>query len=314
MRLAYVGRRLAQLLPVAVGVTLVAFLLIHLVPGNPARAVLGIHATPRAVAELDHQYGLDRPLPVQYGLFLDHLLHGSLGRSLYYGGSARTLILGRLPATLWLIGYAVVLVVLVSVPLSMLAASRQDGLRDHLVRVLPLVGLGMPPFWVGLLLVELLALKARLFPVDGYGSGFAGHLWHMFLPSLTVAIGMAPVAIRSLRASMLEVLGAEYVVTARSKGLPPGRLFARHVLRNAVIPTVTVLGVNVGFLIGGTVVVEQVFSLPGIGDLMLQSIFNRDFVVVQGVTIVFAVLVVLVNLGVDLAYALLDPRVKLGVT
>lgn len=313
-RFTYVGRRLLQLIPVVFGVTLVAFLLIHLVPGDPARAVLGIHATPKSIALLDKQYGLDRSLPAQYGLFLDRLLHGNLGQSLYYGGSARTLIAGRLSATIWLILYAVVLVILLSVPLAMIAASKKDAVRDQIVRAVPLVGLGLPPFWVGIILVELLALKVRLFPVDGYGTGFVQHLYHMFLPSLTVAIGMAPVIIRSLRASMLDVLGAEYVVTARSKGLPGARLFAKHVLRNAVIPTITVLGINVGFLIGNTVIVEQVFSLPGIGDLMLESIFNRDFPVVQGVTIVFAVLVVLVNLLVDVAYAGLDPRVNLGRT
>ena len=311
-RLAYVGRRLLQLIPVIIGVTFVTFLLIHLVPGSPARAVLGIHATPQTVAALNRQYGLDRPLLSQYWLFLTRLGHADLGQSLFYGGSVRTLILDRLPTTLWLLVYAVVIVIVLSVPLSMIAASRKDGVRDHLVRAVPLVGLGLPPFWVGIILVELLALKAQIFPVDGYGNGVGGHVEHVFLPALTVAIGMAPVIIRSLRSSMLDVLGAEYVVTARSKGLTRTRLLRSHVLRNAVIPTVTVLGVNVGYLIGGTVVVEQVFSLPGIGDLMLQAIFNRDFPVVQGVTIAFAVMVVLVNLGVDLTYAALDPRVKLG--
>ena len=311
-RFAYVGRRLLQLVPVIIGVTFIAFLLIHLVPGDPARAVLGIHATPQTVAALDKQYGLDDPLLSQYGSFLGRLLHANLGQSLYYGGSVRALIAGHLPATLWLLGYALVLVLLLSVPLSMIAASRKDGVRDHVVRAVPLVGLGLPPFWVGIILVELLALKARLFPVDGFGSGVGGHLSHVFLPALTVAIGMSPVIIRSLRSSMLDVLGAEFVVTARSKGLSRSRLLRAHVLRNAVIPTITVLGINIGYLVGGTVVVEQVFSLPGIGDLMLQAIFNRDFPVVQGVTIVFAVLVVLVNLLVDLTYAGLDPRVKLG--
>jgi peptide/nickel transport system permease protein len=168
----------------------------------------------------------------------------------------------------------------------------------------------MPPFWIGIILVELLALKVKLFPVDGYGSGFTGHLRYMFLPSLTVAIGISPVIIRSLRASMLDVLGADFIVTARSKGIPGRRLFVRHVLRNAVIPTVTVLGLNIGFLVGNTVIIEQVFALPGVGGLMINSIFNRDFPVVQGVTLVFAVLVVAVNLIVDMTYARLDPRVR----
>jgi peptide/nickel transport system permease protein len=226
--------------------------------------------------------------------------------------SVGSLIWSRIPVTLWLIGYAVVLVILMSVPLAAIAASRKDGVRDHLVRLVPLLGLGMPPFWIGLVLIELFALKAKIFPVAGYGSGFFGHLRYMFLPSLTVAFFLSPTVIRSLRASMLNVLGAEYIVTAESKGLSRARLLIRHVLRNAIIPTVTILGINIGFLIGTTVIIEQVFSLPGIGQLMIQSIFNRDFTVVQAVTLVFAVMVVAINLLVDLTYARLDPRVRLG--
>jgi peptide/nickel transport system permease protein len=309
-QLSLVGRRLIQLIPVAFGVTLVAFLLIHLIPGDPARTVLGIHATPAAINQLDQEYGLHKSLPSQYWLFLDRLAHGNLGQSLFYGVPARQLIVDRIPATLWLLVYSTVIVIFLSVPLAMIAASKKDAARDQVVRAVPLLGLGMPPFWIGIILVELLALKVKLFPVDGYGSGFSGHLRYMFLPSLTVAIGISPVIIRSLRASMLDVLGADFIVTARSKGIPGRRLFVRHVLRNAVIPTVTVLGLNIGFLVGNTVIIEQVFALPGVGGLMINSIFNRDFPVVQGVTLVFAVLVVAVNLIVDMTYARLDPRVR----
>jgi peptide/nickel transport system permease protein len=178
------------------------------------------------------------------------------------------------------------------------------------VRAVPLVGLGMPPFWLGFLLITAFAVKFHLFPVSGYGAGLLGHLHAMFLPALTVALALAPVVIRSLRASMLNVLGAEYITTARSKGVPGRRLFLRHVLRNAVIPAVTVLGINIGFLIGNTVIIENVFAIPGIGQLMINSIFERDFPVVQGVTLVFGIMVVLVNLLADLAYAALDPRVR----
>jgi peptide/nickel transport system permease protein len=295
---------------VAFGVTFIVFFMIHLIPGDPARTILGIHATPKAIAILHREWGLNRPLISQYLLFLDRILHGNLGPSLYYGVPATTIILQRLPATLWLIVYATVLAVLISVPLAMLAASRKDGVRDHVVRVVPLFGLGMPPFWLGILLIYAFSIKLKLFPVSGYGSGFTGHLRAMFLPALTVAIALAPVVIRSLRASMLNVLGAEYITTARSKGVPSRRLFLRHVLRNAVIPAVTVLGINIGFLIGGTVIIENVFAIPGIGQLMLNSIFERDFPVVQGITLVFAVMVVLLNLGADIAYATLDPRVR----
>jgi peptide/nickel transport system permease protein len=308
--MAFVFRRLLLLIPVAVGVTIIVFFMIHLIPGDPARTILGLHATPKAIAILHREWGLNRPLISQYWLFIDRLLHGNLGQSLFYGVPAAGLIAGRLPATLWLITYAAVLAVVISVPLAMLAASRKNGVRDQVVRAVPLLGLGMPAFWVGLLLQYAFALTFHLFPVTGYGSGVGGHLQSMFLPSLTVAIGLSPVVIRSLRASMLSVLGADYVTTARSKGVPGSRLFIRHVLRNAVIPAITVLGINIGFLIGGTVIIENVFAIPGVGQLMINSIFQRDFPVVQGVTLVFAVLVVLINLLTDTTYALLDPRVR----
>ena len=308
--MSFVGRRLLQLVPVAVGVTIIVFFMIHLIPGDPARTILGIHATPKAIAELHREWGLNRPLISQYWLFLDRLVHGNLGQSLIYGVSASSLILSHLPATLFLIVYATVLAIVISVPLAMLAASKRNGLRDQAVRAVPLFGLGMPPFWVGFLLIDAFAVHWRIFPVSGYGTGFGGHLVSLFLPSLTVAIALAPVVIRSLRASMLSVLGADYITTARSKGVPGSRLFIRHVLRNAIIPAITVLGINIGFLIGGTVIIENVFAIPGVGQLMINSIFQRDFPVVQGVTLVFAVLVVLINLLTDVAYATLDPRVR----
>jgi peptide/nickel transport system permease protein len=309
-RMTFVIRRLLMMVPVAIGVTIIVFFMIHLIPGDPAATILGIHATPRAVAILHQQWGLNRPLISQYWLFMDRLLHGNLGQSLYYGTPAAGIILGRLQATIWLLVYAAVLAILISVPLAMIAASRKDAIRDQVVRAIPLLGLGMPPFWLGILLINAFAIKFRLFPVSGFGSGFAGHLHSMFLPALTVALALAPVVIRSLRASMLNVLGADYITTARSKGVPPSRLFLRHVLRNAVIPAVTVLGINIGFLIGGTVITENVFAIPGVGQLLINSIFARDFPVVQGVTLVFGIMVVLVNLLADLAYAALDPRVR----
>jgi peptide/nickel transport system permease protein len=308
--MAFVGRRLLQLIPVAFGVTFIVFFMVHLIPGDPAVSILGIHATPRAVAILHREWGLNRSLPAQYWLFLDRLLHGNLGYSLYYGQSVTSLVLSHLPPTLWLIVYAGVLSVLISVPRAMIGASRPDALRDHVVRAVPLVGLGMPSFWLAFLLILIFAIKVQAFPVSGYGSGFFGHLRSMFLPSLTAALALSPVVIRSLRASMLTVLGAEYITTARSKGVSGHRLYLRHVLRNAVIPAVTVLGINIGFLIGTTVIIEEVFAIPGVGQLMINSIFQRDFPVVQGVTLVFAIMVVLLNLLADVAYAALDPRVR----
>lgn len=308
-RLSYVLRRLLYLVPVAIGVTILVFFMVHMIPGDPARTMLGTRATSQQVAALHHQWGLDRPLYAQYGLFMDRLFHGNLGQSFYYREPAMNLVLARLPATLWLLVYGTVLAVIISVPLAVLAASKKDAIRDQTVRVVPLLGLGMPSFWIGIMLVLLLALRVKIFPVGGFGSGFLGHLHSMFLPSLTIAIVISPILIRSLRAGLLNVLSSDYVTTARSKGVPEWRVMARHALPNAAISTVTILGVNIAFLVGNTLVVEKVFAIPGVGQLMIDSIFNRDFAVVQAVTLVFAVIVVLVNLLTDVAYSLLDPRV-----
>jgi peptide/nickel transport system permease protein len=309
-RLSYVGRRLLQMVPVALGVTILVFFMVHLIPGDPARTMLGARATDQAVAQLRHEWGLDRPLMEQYWLFMKRLAQGDLGDSLFYDTPVLSLIFERVWPTVWLIAYATVLALLISVPLATLAATRKDGSVDQLVRAIPLFGLGMPPFWIGIVLILLLGLRVPLFPVGGYGEDFLGHLYSMFLPGLTVALFLTPILIRSLRASLLTVLESDYITTARSKGIPEWQVLLRHAVRNAIISTVTVLGVNIAFLIGGTLVVEKVFALPGIGALMVDSIFNRDFPVVQGVTLVFAVLVVLVYLITDVVHSLLDPRVR----
>ncbi|MFN2627160.1 MAG: ABC transporter permease [Gaiellaceae bacterium] len=307
----YVLRRLLQLVPIALGVTILIFFLIHLVPGDPARTILGNQATPERIALVRHDFGLDRPLLVQYERFMGRIVHGDLGSSLFYSVPAGRLVLDRLSVTLWLIGFGTLLAVLIAVPLAAVAATKRNRWPDQLVRAVPLVGLGFPAFWLGIMLLLVFGLHlGRGFPVGGYGSGFLGHLHSMFLPALTVALGIAPILIRSLRASLLEVLESDYIVTARSKGIPERRVLARHALRNAVISTVSVLGVNVGYLVGGTLVIEQVYALPGIGQLMINSIFERDFPVVQAVTFVFAVMVVLVYLTTDVVHALLDPRVR----
>ena len=307
----YVLRRLLQLVPITFGVTILVFFLIHLVPGDPATTILGNQATPARVALLHHEWGLDRPIWVQYGKFMGRVVHGNLGDSLFYSVSAGHLVLQRLPVTLWLIGFGTLLSVLIAVPLAAIAATYRDRVPDHVVRAVPLIGLGFPPFWVGIVLLLVFGLHVgRAFPVGGYGNGFVGHLHSMFLPALTVAFGIAPILIRSLRASLLEVLESEYVTTARSKGLSEKRVLRKHALRNAIISMVSVLGVNFGFLVGGWLVIEQVFALPGIGLLMFYSIFQRDFPVVQAVTLVFSIMVVLVYLLSDVVHALLDPRVR----
>jgi peptide/nickel transport system permease protein len=310
-RFAYTLRRLAQVLPVAIGVTIVTFLLVHLVPGDPAVTVLGQRATPQLVAQLHKEWGLDESLPQQYWLFLQRLAHGDLGDSLLYGVPVRDMIIERAPVTLWLLCYSTVLSMLIAVPLAVVAARRKDGPVDQVVRAVPIVGLGMPAFWLGIMLILLLSAQVwKIFPVGGYGEGVWGHLVSMFLPALTVAIGTAPLLIRSLRASLLGILESDYVTTARAKGLPERRVLVRHALRNGIMPMITVLGINLAFLIGNTVVVEKVFALPGVGAMIYDGITQRDFAVVQGVTLVLATLVVFVNVIIDVTYSFLDPRVR----
>jgi peptide/nickel transport system permease protein len=213
----YVSRRLAHLVPTVLGVTILVFFLIHLVPGDPAVTILGNQATPARVALVRHAWGLDKPLPTQYWKFMSRLVHGDLGTSLFYNVGAGHLVLQRLPVTLWLVGLGTLMAILIAVPLAAFAATYRDRVPDHIVRAVPLVGLGFPSFWLGVMLTLLFALHlGRPFPVGGYGSGFVGHLHSMFLPALTVALAMTPILIRSLRASLLEVFESDYVTTARA--------------------------------------------------------------------------------------------------
>jgi peptide/nickel transport system permease protein len=310
---SYIARRVLALVPIALGVTFLTFMLIHLIPGDPALTILGNKATPAKIALLHKEWGLDKPLPVQYVKFLGRMIHGDLGTSLFYGVNAGGLVWQKLPVTLFLIAFGGLLSMIIAVPLALIAATKRDRLPDHLVRAVPLVGFGMPPFWVGIMLLLIFALHlGRAFPVGGYGHGFGGHVQAMFLPALTVALAFVPILIRSLRNALLEVLQSDYITTARSKGVGERRVLLKHALRNAIISTTAVLAVNLAYLVGGTLIIEQVFDLPGIGQLMINSIFQRDFPVVQAVTLAFAVLVVLIYLVADVVQAMLDPRVRFG--
>jgi peptide/nickel transport system permease protein len=309
--LRYAARRVAAAVLVVFGVTLATFLLMHVEPGDPARAVLGIHATPTAVAVLRRQWGLNSSLPGQLGHFLSQLLRGDLGQSYIYGVPVSSLIGSHIGETASLVAVATVFAVIVTVPLAALAASRQNGWADHLVRAVSVVGLALPAFWFGIVLIEVFAVHLHLVPVGGAGSGFGGHLEALVLPGLTASFAMAPILVRSLRVGMLEVMDADFIAVAQAKGLGDIRVLFAHVARNALVPTVTLLGLNIAYLIGSTVIVEQVFNLNGLGSLLLSSILNRDFPVVQAVTLVLGTAVVLLNLGTDLLAARLDPRIRL---
>ena len=308
------GRTLGTVLPVMLGVVTAVFFLLRLVPGDPAVMILGDRATPAAIAELRATLGLDASLWRQYLDFLGGVFtRGDTGDSLLTGVPTAELVLSRAPVSLGIVALALLLVILIAVPLALAAAHRQGGWIDQLVRMIPTVALGMPLFWIGLLLIIVFAVNLGWFPVGGVGSpGDAPlePLRSLFLPALTVALGMAPPLIRSLRAQLLEVTEAEFVTTLRAARVPERTIRWRHVLRGAALPTLNLLSVNLAYLIGGTLVVEKVFGINGIGTLLFQSISSRDFPVVQAVALYCAVLVVIVTLVAQVLSALIDPRLR----
>jgi peptide/nickel transport system permease protein len=310
VNLNHVAKRLIQLVPTLFLVLVVIFVLVRLLPGDPTSAMLGDRATDADVARLNAQLGLDRSIPAQFLLFLQRIVQGDLGTSIHLKVPVMRLILEKMPVTLALTGFAALLAVLMAVPLAFVAAMRRGRAADTAIRGAVQIGLSMPIFYLGLVLLTVFAAGLRWFPVGGYGDTWADRAWHLFLPALTLALSLSAVLMRNLRASIVEVLGAEYVDFARSKGLAPRLVLGRHVLRNALISTVTLFGLSVGTLIGGAVITETVFAIPGAGRLMIDSIYGRDYPVVQGLTLAMAVLVSLVFLATDLVQTALDPRVK----
>lgn len=306
----YILRRLVQMIPVLFGITLITFLLIQSIPGDPAKIMLGTNARPDSIAALNRQLGLDKPLWQQYLIYLRNLAQLDLGDSIKFRMSVASLLGDRLPISMLLILWATLLTIVISLPLGIITALRKDGPFDQFIRASLMVTMVMPGFWVGIILLIVFSVRFGWFPVSGYGDGFIEHMHHLFLPGLTIALGLSPILVRALRASILEAMTADYVKTARAKGLAERVVIYAHVLRNALIPTVTLLGLSVGYLIGGTVIVENVFSLPGAGALLVQAISARDYPLVQSTTLVFAALVIFVNLATDLVYSFLDPRVR----
>jgi ABC-type dipeptide/oligopeptide/nickel transport system permease component len=311
-RYSFLGRRILQTIPVLLGVTVITFFLLRLIPGDPARQILGQHYTAKSGAELRRQLGLDEPLWNQYGLFMRRLAHGNLGDSINYQQPTTTVIFERLPATLFLVTYAAVIAALISIPVGLYSALRRGGVFDQVARVSFLIAFAMPGFWLGIIFILIFAVHLHLFPVNGYGTGLVGHLRYLFLPAFTIALAFSTILVRTLRASTLSVLATDYVDTARIKGISRVAVLRRHVLRNSIISLVVVFGINLAFLISGTVIIEVVFGIPGVGRLLVDSVSTRDYAVVQGTTLVLAFLVVMVNLLTDVVHASLDPRVSAG--
>ena len=308
---AYLARRGMHAVLVLFIVTLAAFLLIHMVPGDPVRITLGAHAPEENVQAVRHQLGLDQSLPHQFGSFLAGLAQGDLGTSINLQQPVSQIIGPRIMPSILLLLYGTVISLLVAFPLGVYSALYRNRAPDHTIRVVATVGLAMPSFWFGLLLVELFSLRLGLLPVSGYGEGFLGHLESLTLPAITVGIYLAPLIVRTLRSSLIETLGADFITSARARGLAERRVIGRHALRNALIATITILAINIGYLISGTVVIENVFGIPGLGSLLVSSIQMRDFPTISALTLLFGLLVILVNLIADLSYAIVDPRIRL---
>jgi peptide/nickel transport system permease protein len=311
----YLATRLISLVPILFGTSVVAFLLIRLVPGDPAVALLGMEADARSLAALRAQLALDQPIFVQYVTWLGHILTGDFGRAIQGGRAVLPLLLAALAPTALLSAAALVISLIIAIPAGVVAATHRNSAADYTASLLALCGLSLPSFWLGILLILTFSIYLPLFPASGYVSPLVdplAHLRHLVLPALTLGAALAAATMRMTRAAMLEVLRADYVRTARAKGLSRRRVIWGHALRNARIPIVTLLGIQLGQLLGGVVITETVFSWPGIGKLTVDAIFARDYPVVQGAVLLTAALFVLINLLTDLIYTVLDPRVRLS--
>jgi peptide/nickel transport system permease protein len=307
----YLIGRIVQIIPVMFGISLIVFFLVRLIPGDPAIAVLGSRATPELIARVREQFGLDKPIWEQYISWLGNALSGNFGVSFFYQAEVFGVTMERVPITLALLAYATVLALLFALPFATIAARRHGGFVDQSIRLGFSAALGIPSFWLGILLILVFSLRLKLFPVAGAGDGGLDTVRHLTLPALTIALSMSPILVRALRSSLVDVMASDYVTTGRAAGLSGSTLLWSYVLRNSFLPLATVLSINIGWMIGGTVVVETVFGLPGIGSLLINSITTRDYTIIQLVTLILAMLVIVVNLATDIMYAVLDPRVSL---
>lgn len=302
--------RLIQAVPVLLGVSVVTFALMVATPGDPVRLLAGDRASAETIAVIRDRYGLDEPFLTQYVVYLRNLVQGDLGASLRYRLPVGDLIASHYPVTLLLVAFTIVLTLPLVLLLAVLSARRQGGIADQAIRLLGVLGLAVPVFWLALLLSRLFGVTLKWFPVSGFGETFIEHLHHLFLPALSTAIWVVPILMRTLRATLLDEMQRDYVVTGLSKGLGEQAVFRAHVLPNSLLPAINLFGVVVAYLLGGSVIVETVYGLPGMGKLMVDSILARDYYVVQGATLVFALTTILVMLATDLVTAWVDPRVS----
>ena len=300
----YIVRRLMLTVPVVLGVSIIVFSIIRLIPGDPARAIAGVNATPQFIQQVRVRYALDQPLYIQYGRFITDFMRGELGNSIFSGRPVTTELGERFPRTLLLATIALVIATTLGVSAGIVSATKRNSVFDNASMLVALVGVAAPVFWMALMLQLLFAVQLRLLPATGIGT-----IRHLVLPSITLGTASAALMARITRSSMLDVLRQDFITTARAKGLNERLVVYKHALKNALIPVVTVLGLQFGILLGGAVLTETVFAWPGVGRLLVDAILRRDYPVVQGTVMLLALLFVLINLVVDIVYAFLDPRI-----
>lgn len=310
--LIYLIRRVALAVVVLFGLLVATFFIIHLVPGDPVRIVLAGRATPSTIARVRHQLGLDRPLWTQFWLYVSHTMRGQFGTSFTLDSPVSQIVSQRVGASAALIGYGMLVSIVIGVPLAIAAALRPNRLLDNEIRVGTTLTFAMPSFWLGLMLALIFGLKLGWFPVAGYSNGFVGLVRTLTLPAFALGLALTAVVVRTLRSSLLEVMQSEYIEAARSRGLREVRVVGKHALRNSVMSTLTILSAWIGFLIGGTVVLEQAFQIPGLGSLLVEAVEKRDYQLVQALTLLAGAIVVFASLAADIIQALLDPRVRLA--
>jgi len=303
------------LIPTLIGVSIITFLLMRLAPGDPTTAILGMKATPEKIAYINQKFGLDKPIPLQYLIWLKNLvLNGDLGNSIVENEPVLRIILRRIPVTFQLAMSSIILSLCISLPAGIVSAVKKDTWFDNFARIFAFWGISTPNFWLGLLLIIGFGVMIPVLPVYGYVGifeDFVQGIRHMILPAITLGTALAAMVTRMTRSSLLETLNEDYVRTARAKGLKERVVISKHAVKNAMIPVATVVGLQLGYILGGSVLTETVFALPGMGRLMIRSIFKQDYPVVQGTVLVYALTFVLVNLLVDLSYAYLDPKIRL---
>jgi len=309
--LRVVLKRIFQLVFVLIGICVVTFLLVHMVPGDPARVIAGDRASPETIEAIRQRFGLDLPLWQQFVTYAGNLLNGDIGQSMRYKRPVAALIGQFIWPTLFLTGYVICLAVPPSIALAIASARKPGGIADQLIRFFGIAGMAIPVFWLGIMMSRFFGVSLGWFPVSGYGKTFVDHLHHLFLPALSTAIWMVPVLVQSLRAALIEKSAADFVTAARAQGAGEREIFWRTILPNAILPTLNLFGVIVAFLIGGTIIVETVYAVPGLGSLMVNSLLARDYHVVQGLTLMFAMTTVMVTFVVDLISVAIDPRARL---